>query len=169
QMFLGLTLAAILYLIIYSSIGLNYFGFVPSITKAAWIPVYFIMATFIFIFYGLFFQMVIQSKFGNHFKNLCKLSLLFFCFVFLYILIYMFVLSTVIRTFYYFGFIVPLTIPVFLLMSFVWSINNTSVSFDVICLDLYLQENRKCYSGRFNNSIFLYNDDRYICPTSIRS
>ncbi|MHA1499979.1 MAG: hypothetical protein ACTSRT_20825, partial [Promethearchaeota archaeon] len=148
QMFLGLTLAAILYLIIYSSIGLNYFGFVPSITKAAWIPVYFIMATFIFIFYGLFFQMVIQSKFGNHFKNLCKLSLLFFCFVFLYILIYMFVLSTVIRTFYYFGFIVPLTIPVFLLMSFVW---------------------RKCYSGRFNNSIFLYNDDRYICPTSIRS
>jgi membrane protease YdiL (CAAX protease family) len=120
QVFLGLTLAAILYLIIYSSIGLNYFGFVPSIIKAAWIPIYYIITSLVFIFYGLFFQMVIQSKFGNSFKNLCKLALLFFTFVFLYMFIYMLAISIVIQWFYYFGFIVPLIIPVFLLISFIW-------------------------------------------------
>jgi len=121
QILLGLTLAAVLYLIIYSSLGLNYFGFVPSLTKSAWVPVYYLITVFIFIIYGLFFQTVIQSKFGKGLKSLCKLAMLNFLLVFLYMLVYMLILSLAIRTFYYFGFIVPLTIPVFLITSFIWT------------------------------------------------
>jgi hypothetical protein len=122
QLILGLALAGILYAILYSSIGLNFFGFVPSFTKLVWIPIYFVITVFVYIFYGLVFQMTMQSKFEKGLKNICKVALLNFTFVFLYMLTYMLILSLAINWFYYFGFIIPLTIPVFLLTSFVWAI-----------------------------------------------
>jgi dienelactone hydrolase len=122
QVILGLILAAILFIILYLSIGLNYFGLIPSITKALWLPIYMVIMFFVFIISGMLFQMSIQSRFQQNLKNVAKIALFTFAIIFLFNFSYVFSLSLLMGSFFYFGFMVPLTIPIFLLISFVWAV-----------------------------------------------
>ncbi|MFX0177959.1 MAG: alpha/beta hydrolase [Candidatus Hodarchaeota archaeon] len=118
---LGISLAAILFLILYLSIGLNYFGLVPSITKSLWVPIYMLITFFTFIIYGLAYQFTFQPRFGKSNKDLSKVILLTFSFMFIYMFVYVLILSLVIRSFFYFGFLIPISIATFLLISLTWS------------------------------------------------
>jgi len=121
QTCLGVSLAAILFVILYFSIGLNYFGIVPSITKSLWVPIYMLITFFTYIIYGLVHQFALQAKFEKTNRSLCKIIILNFSFMFIYMFIYVLILSFAIRSFFYFGFLVPISIPVFLLTSLTWS------------------------------------------------
>lgn len=121
QTCLGVSLAAILFVVLYFSIGLNYFGIVPSITKSLWVPIYMLITFFTFIIYGLVHQFALQAKFDKTNRSLCKITILNFSFMFIYMFIYVLILSFAIRSFFYFGFLVPISIPVFLLTSLTWS------------------------------------------------
>lgn len=122
QILLGIVLSIILFLILYLSIGLHYFAMVPSITKVLWIPVYYIITLFVFLIYGLIFQLALQSKFDKSIKSLVVITFLNFAFIFLYLFVYMFILSLILGSFFYFGFMIPVSIPTFLLVSFVWAL-----------------------------------------------
>ncbi|MFX0058966.1 MAG: hypothetical protein ACFE8J_11765, partial [Candidatus Heimdallarchaeota archaeon] len=98
-----------------------YFGLVPSITKSLWVPIYMLITFFTFIIYGLAYQFTFQPRFGKSNKDLSKVILLTFSFMFIYMFVYVLILSLVIRSFFYFGFLIPISIATFLLISLTWS------------------------------------------------
>jgi alpha/beta superfamily hydrolase len=120
---LGISLAAILFLILYLSIGLNYFGLIPSITKSLWVPVYMIITFFTFVIYGIAYQFTFQAKFDKSNKEITKVIFLSFSFMFIYMFVYVLILSIVIRSFFYFGFLTPISIFTFLLITLVWTLS----------------------------------------------
>ncbi|MHA1439232.1 MAG: alpha/beta hydrolase [Promethearchaeota archaeon] len=75
---LGTILALSLYVILYLSFGLNYIGMAPSLFKIIWIPIYFGITFFIFIVFGLIFQMILQSKLEKEKVNRFKIAALIF-------------------------------------------------------------------------------------------
>lgn len=79
---LGSILAILLYIILYLSLGLNYLGMAPSITKWLWIIPYFIVMFFIFMIYHVIFNIIFQSKIGYERKEIIKGTL--FAFTMLY-------------------------------------------------------------------------------------
>jgi pimeloyl-ACP methyl ester carboxylesterase len=123
QLILGLVLAAVLFIILYLSIGMNFFGLIPSITKILWLPIYMVIMFFVLNIFGMVFQMSIQSQYQQNLKNVIKIALFSFTMVFLYNFTYVFSLSLLMGSFFYFGFMVPLTVPIFLLISFVWAVS----------------------------------------------
>ena len=116
---LGAIMAAILYLIIYISIGLNYLGILPSYAKIPFIPLYFVISFFILIIPAIMFHIIIQNMFENTFKTTFYSAAIAFIVQFLYLFTYLFVLCTFINNYYYFGGYVPIALPLFLLTSFV--------------------------------------------------
>ena len=118
HLILGALLATILFTILYLSIGLNYLGIVPSLTKMLWEIIYLIIGFFIFIPIGILTQGIIQNKFANNTKDLIKVGIINFSVLFIYFATYLFVFSLIIGTFYYFGSFVPLAIPIFALIAF---------------------------------------------------
>ncbi len=82
---LGTILAILLYIILYLSVGLNYLGMAPSITKWLWIIPYFAVMLFIFLIYQMVFNVVIQPKVGADKKELFKGTLLAFLILYGYL------------------------------------------------------------------------------------
>ncbi len=79
QIFLGLGLAFILYLIIYLSMGLNYIGIVPSIhNKLIWIPVYFLIIFLMYLINGIYFNDIFQKKLIKNEVTLIRSTLIVF-------------------------------------------------------------------------------------------
>ena len=85
QIALGLILGVSLYLILYISIGLNYMGIFPSISKTIWLLLYIPVFIFIFLVFHLVFNVVIDPKFEDSLKGLVKSSLLAFGILILYV------------------------------------------------------------------------------------
>ncbi|MGB5912422.1 MAG: hypothetical protein WBH31_14625 [Promethearchaeia archaeon] len=119
---LGTILAAILYVISYLSIGLNYFALLPSVVKIWTIPIYFVICFFINIIYSLLMQVIIQNKFTDSLKNILKVVFLGFVFPFLHFFTYLLILGVIVRSFFYFGVFIPIALVMFTLYSSVFII-----------------------------------------------
>jgi len=117
QALLGSVLAIMLYLIVYASIGLNYLGLVPSITKAWTIPIYFVISFFVILILNLLTQVIIQNKFNDSIKNTLKVLLLGAIFPLLYYIVYLLLVSVLMRSLFYFGTFIPISILMFTLTS----------------------------------------------------
>jgi len=117
HLILGTVLSIILYLISYSSIGLNYLGLLPSLEKIWTIPIFFIMGFFIILIQNLLVQAILQRKFTNSLKDTLKVVFLGFFFPFIYYFVYLLVLGVITRSFFYFGTFIPISIVMFLLTS----------------------------------------------------
>ncbi|NVM37430.1 MAG: alpha/beta fold hydrolase [Candidatus Lokiarchaeota archaeon] len=120
QILLGVILTPILYIIIYLSIGLNYFAIVPSLTKILFIPICFAICFFVFLVYSLLNQTVIQNKINNGFKGQIITGLITFGGQILYMIVYLLIFSFLLGSFFNFGVYLPITIPTTLLSSFVF-------------------------------------------------
>lgn len=123
---LGVILASIIIIILHLSIGMNYFSFVPSLTKVLWIPVYMVLFFFTFMIFGLVYQYTLQPKFDNSNKSIAKVTLLTYMFMMIYTFVYVLVLSLIIRSFFYFGFLIPIASVVFLLATLIWTVSYRS-------------------------------------------
>jgi len=117
QVLLGLILATILYLIVYASIGLNYLGLVPSITKIWTIPIYSVICFFVILILNLLTQGILQNKFSDTIKNNLKVVLLGAIFPLLYYIVYLLLVSVLMRSLFYFGTFIPISILMFTLTS----------------------------------------------------
>ena len=117
QIILGVSLGAILFLIVYLSIGLNYLGLVPSITKLWTIPIYFAISFFVILILSLVTQVIIQNKFSDSIKDTVKVLFLGASFPLLYYIVYLLLVSVLMRSLFYFGTFIPISILMFTLTS----------------------------------------------------
>ncbi|MFX0057916.1 MAG: alpha/beta fold hydrolase [Candidatus Hodarchaeota archaeon] len=122
QLILGIILTAILYLIIYFSIGLNYFSILPSLTKAIFIPLCFVITFLIFIIYSLLNQTVLQNNIKNGFKGILLSGFITFGVQIIYMTTYLLIFSFILGSFFNFGVYMPITIPTTLLASFTYAV-----------------------------------------------
>jgi len=120
QIMLGVILAPILFIIIYLSIGLNYFAIVPSLTKALYALFCFAICLFVFLIYSLLNQTVIQNKIKDGFKGQIISGLITFGLQILYMTVFLLLFSFLLGSFFNFGVYLPITIPTTLLSSFVF-------------------------------------------------
>jgi len=117
QLALGAILAAILYLISYLSIGLNYLGLLPSVTKIWTMPIYFVISFFVILILNLITQVIIQNRFDASIINTIKILFLGFIVPFLYYFVYLLLIGVVLRSFFYFGTFIPISLAMFTLTS----------------------------------------------------
>ena len=117
HLILGTVLAVILYLLSYSSIGLNYLGLLPSLEKLWTIPIFFIMGFFVILIQNLLVQVILQRKFTDSLKDILKVVFLGFFFPFIYYFVYLLILGIITRSFFYFGTFIPISIVMFILTS----------------------------------------------------
>jgi len=117
QLALGAILGTILYLISYLSIGLNYLGLVPSVTKIWTAPIYFVISFFVILILNLITQVIIQNKFDDSIINTIKILFLSFILPFLYFFVYLLLIGVVLRSFFYFGTFIPISLVMFTLTS----------------------------------------------------
>ncbi|MFX0010323.1 MAG: alpha/beta hydrolase [Candidatus Hermodarchaeota archaeon] len=117
QILLGAILSTLLYLIVYSSIGLNYLGLVPSLEKVWTIPIFFLLGLVVLLIQNLVMQVIIQRKFTESLKDILKVIFLGFLFPFLYYFVYLLILGLITGSFFYFGTFLPISIVMFLLTS----------------------------------------------------
>ncbi|MFX1586742.1 MAG: alpha/beta hydrolase [Promethearchaeota archaeon] len=113
----GFILISLLYLILYSSIGLNYVGMIPSISKAWVVAIYFIITFLMFLVFGILFQFVIHSKIQRTKNGTLKAILIHFGVLLIYIAIYLLLISALMGNLFYFGIMMPIAIPLNLLIA----------------------------------------------------
>ena len=117
QVIAGAVLGAILYIIVYLSVGLNYLGLVPSITKLWTIPIYFLICFFVILILNLLTQVILQNKFDDSIKSVLKVLFLGAFFPLLYYIVYLLLVSVLMRSLFYFGTFIPISILMFTLTS----------------------------------------------------
>ena len=117
QILLGAILGTILFLIVYFSIGLNYLGLVPSITKVWTMPIYFIISFFVILILNMLTQVILQNKFSDSIKDTVKLLFLGAIFPLVYYIVYLLLVSVLMRSLFYFGTFIPISILMFTLTS----------------------------------------------------
>ncbi len=117
QLALGAILATILYLISYLSIGLNYLGLFPSVTKIWTMPIYFVISFFVILILNLITQVIIQNRFDDSIINTIKILFLGFILPFLYYFVYLLLIGVVMRSLFYFGTFIPISLVMFTLTS----------------------------------------------------
>ncbi|MBY9014669.1 MAG: hypothetical protein KGD68_03170 [Candidatus Lokiarchaeota archaeon] len=117
QTILGAILGALLFLIVYISIGLNYLGLVPSITKVWTMPIYFLICFFVLLIVNLITQVIIQNKFSDSIIDTMKVLLLGVIFPLLFYIVYLLLVSVLMRSLFYFGTFIPISILMFILSS----------------------------------------------------
>ncbi len=119
EFLLGVILAMILYLIVYISIGLNYFAILPSLNKIIFVPMYLVIEFFILLVFSVFANATLQNKYGDGMKEQFKAGLVIFGLQVIYMTFYLFLLSVLQGSLFTFGVFMPVVIPVTLLGSFV--------------------------------------------------
>ena len=117
QIILGAILGAMLFLIVYLSIGLNYLGLVPSITKFWTMPIYFVISFFVILILNMITQVILQNKFSDSIKDTMKVLFLGAIFPLLYYIVYLLLVSVLMRSLFYFGTFIPISILMFTLTS----------------------------------------------------
>ena len=113
----GFLLITILYLILYSSIGLNYAGMIPSVSKAWLVAIYFVITFLMFLVFGILFQFVIQSKTQRTTKSTLKAIFIHFGVLLIYIALYLLLISALMGNLFFFGVMMPIAIPLNLLIA----------------------------------------------------
>jgi len=119
QLCLGAILSPILYLLIYLSIGLNYFAIVPALNKIIFVPMYIVIEFFILLVLNMYLNAILQNKFEKGFKGLFTSGILNFAIQMIYMIIYLLILSVLQGSFFTFGVFTPIVTLVTLLSSFV--------------------------------------------------
>jgi len=119
QIILGAVLSTILYLIAYLSTGLNYLGFLPSITKMWTIPIYFAISFIIFLMFNMLTQVILQNKYDDNRIGLLKAGFPGFLFPFVYYFTYLLIFGVVLGSYFYFGNFMPIASVMFPLTTFV--------------------------------------------------
>jgi hypothetical protein len=117
QIILGAILGAMLFLIVYLSIGLNYLGLLPAITKFWTLPIYFVISFFVLLILNLLTQVVIQNKFSDSVKDTLKVLFLGAIFPLLFYIVYLLLVGFLMRSLFYFGTFIPISILMFILSS----------------------------------------------------
>ncbi|MFW9938462.1 MAG: alpha/beta hydrolase [Candidatus Thorarchaeota archaeon] len=120
QLILGVLLTGILYIIIYLSIGLNYFAILPSLTKTIFIPLCFVINFFIFLVYSILNQTVLQNNIKDGLKGIFISAFITFGVQIIYMTAYLLLFSFLLGSFFNFGVYIPITIPTTLLASFIY-------------------------------------------------
>ncbi|MHA1336520.1 MAG: alpha/beta hydrolase, partial [Promethearchaeota archaeon] len=92
---IGIIFSAFLYVILWSSIGINYLGITPSVYKIPWSIIYFIIVLFMFHIYGII-QVILQKSLKNRFKTI----FISFSLLIIYLSIYSAILIIIIQNFY---------------------------------------------------------------------
>lgn len=118
QIALGVILTIILYLILILSIGLNYLAIIPSLGKIIYFPIFIVIGLYIFMIFGLLFNVVIQPKLEEGLIGVFKSGILIFGFLFAYMFTYLFIICIIMGNFFYFGSFVPIAIPLYVLSAF---------------------------------------------------
>jgi len=113
----GFIIITLLYLILYSSLGLNYVGMIPSISKAWVVAIYFVITFFMFLVFGILFQFVIYSKIQGIKNSTLKAILIHFGVLLTYIAFYLLLIGAFVGNFFYFGVMMPIAIPLNLLIA----------------------------------------------------
>lgn len=113
----GFILITLLYLILYSSIGLNYVGMIPSISKAWVVAIYFIISFLMFLVFGILFQFIIQPKIERTQKGTLKAIIIHFGILLTYFTIYILLVSALVGNLFYFGIMMPFSIPLNLIIA----------------------------------------------------
>ena len=113
----GFILITILYLILYSSIGLNYAGMIPSVSKAWLVAIYFVITFLMFLVFGILFQFVIQSKTQRTKRGMLKAIFIHFGVLLIYIALYLLLISALMGNLFFFGVMMPIAIPLNLLIA----------------------------------------------------
>ena len=138
---LGILFAALLYLILYLSIGLNYMAMAVSIYRVPWVPFYFAFACFMFYVFGLIFQAIMQPKFeNNNLKTIFKSAGIYWGILIFYMCFFILGSSLLLMNFF-FAISLMLAAPMLLLCSFVSSM-------------LYAKTNN-ILAGAITNTVFL--------------
>ncbi|MBD3197132.1 MAG: hypothetical protein GF317_18905 [Candidatus Lokiarchaeota archaeon] len=115
----GIILAIILYVIVYVSVGLNYVGMIPSISKIPWVPIYIIIGFVIFLIYHINLQMLIQSKYPFERNSTIKILVINFGLQFLYVISYILLVSFLTGSLFYFGTMIPVATPILIITTFI--------------------------------------------------
>ena len=117
QVIAGAVLGAMLYIIVYLSVGLNYLGLVPALTKVWTIPIYFVISFFVILILNLLTQVILQNKFDDSIKSALKILFLGTIFPLLFYIVYLLLVSVLMRSLFYFGTFIPISILMFTLTS----------------------------------------------------
>ena len=117
ELLLGFILAAILYIIAYLSIGLNYLGLLPSVIKIWTIPIFFIIMFFINLVFSMIMQLMVQNKLKDNVQDMVKMVFLGFIFPFLYFFVFLLILGVITGSYFYFGNFIPIALVLFTLNS----------------------------------------------------
>jgi len=116
---LGGILSIVLYLLIYLSIGLNYFAIVPALNKIIFVPMYVVIEFFILLVASIYMNAILQNKYEKGIKGQFKSGLLIYGIDMIYMTTYLLLLSILQGSFFTFGVFMPIVILVTLLSSFV--------------------------------------------------
>ncbi|MHA1723645.1 MAG: alpha/beta hydrolase [Promethearchaeota archaeon] len=120
---LGIILFAILFGILYLSIGMNYLGIVPPFLKIPFIAVHGLIGAFILLVEDMIFRLIIHSRYPFIRKNLIKMALVSFGYQSFYYFTYILSFCIHLGNYHYFGIYMPIGLPVLLLISFISSIS----------------------------------------------
>ncbi|MHA1725135.1 MAG: alpha/beta hydrolase [Promethearchaeota archaeon] len=119
ELLLGGVLAVIIYLIVYFSIGLNYFGLAPSVAKFIYIPMYLVIEFLILLVFNIFANATFQAKFKDMEKGNFKAGLLIFVLQIIYMIVFLLFLSYLQGSLFTFGVFMPVVIPTTILGSYI--------------------------------------------------
>ncbi|TXT60404.1 MAG: conserved membrane protein of unknown function [Promethearchaeota archaeon] len=122
QILLGIGLTCLLYLILYLSLGNNYIGIIPSISKIIWIPLYFIPMFITYYIYSYTYTIIAQKNFKGNLSGMFKSGLLTFGIQYLYIITYILLISFLSGSLFYFGTMIPVATPILVLASFIYAV-----------------------------------------------
>ncbi len=117
QILLGTILGIILYFILYLSIGLNYLGMAPSISKIPWLPIYFAIFILIFLVFHMVFNILLGPKFENSLKGLIKSACVAFGILTLYLGSLILIVCIIMNN-YFLLMVLVLAVPIYLLTVF---------------------------------------------------
>ncbi|MHA1804226.1 MAG: alpha/beta hydrolase [Promethearchaeota archaeon] len=119
ELLLGGILAVLVYIIVYVSIGLNYFGLAPSVTKYIYVPMYLVIEFLILLAFNIFANVIFQAKYKDVEKGTFKAGLLIFLMQIIYMIVFLLFLSYLQGSLFTFGVFMPVVIPTTLLGSYV--------------------------------------------------
>jgi hypothetical protein len=118
---LGISASALVFLILYSSVGLNYLGMVPALVKFPWIPIYFGLMFFIFLIFEIITNIKFQKRDSDDLKTILINGSLSWAMLSVYITFYILIPCIILNN-YFLAIILPLAIPILGLASFISTI-----------------------------------------------
>jgi alpha/beta superfamily hydrolase len=119
QFLVGIILVILLFSILEISIGINYYGFLLSMNKIFWLPVYSSVLLLTFLIYGISFQLTLQEKFRKNFLGLVEISCCTFMIQSFYFFAFLLITSLLQKSFSLFGILIPILIPLVLFTCFI--------------------------------------------------